>query len=101
MDFTPHTGISFSAGDASALNSSLALHKVHFDSSHVGDYELLNLTWFEPPAPSPGKLCFFMGANVVFICSGSWPLHIAFLDCLQPFALCVFPSITCIVTKEK
>ena len=58
MDFTPHTGISFSAGDASALNSSLALHKVHFDSSHVGDYKLLNLTWFEPPAPSPGTLCF-------------------------------------------
>ncbi|KAJ6686714.1 RECEPTOR-LIKE SERINE/THREONINE-PROTEIN KINASE ALE2 [Salix purpurea] len=56
MDFTPHTGISFSAGDASALNSSLALHKVHFDSSHVGDYKLLNLTWFEPPAPSPAPV---------------------------------------------
>ncbi|KAJ6334383.1 hypothetical protein OIU78_011303 [Salix suchowensis] len=56
MDFTPHTGISFSASDASALNSSLALHKVHFDSSHVGDYELLNLTWFEPPAPSPAPV---------------------------------------------
>ncbi|KAJ6390377.1 hypothetical protein OIU77_024568 [Salix suchowensis] len=55
MDFTPHTGISFSASDASALNSSLALHKVHFDSSHVGDYELLNLTWFEPPAPFSSK----------------------------------------------
>nr|XP_034911849.1 probable serine/threonine-protein kinase PBL25 isoform X3 [Populus alba] len=55
MDIIPHTGISFSASDASAVNSSLALHKVHFDSSHVGDYKLLNLTWFEPPAPSPVK----------------------------------------------
>ncbi|KAH8517224.1 hypothetical protein H0E87_005246, partial [Populus deltoides] len=55
MDIIPHTGISFSASDASAVNSSLALHKVHFDSSHVGDYKLLNLTWFEPPAPSPGS----------------------------------------------
>ncbi|KAJ6729359.1 hypothetical protein OIU85_020292 [Salix viminalis] len=60
MDFTPHTGISFSAGDASALNSSLALHKVHFDSSHVGDYKLLNLTWFEPPAPSPAPVAVIM-----------------------------------------
>lgn len=55
MDVTPHTGISFSASGASAINSSLALHKVHFDSSLVGDYKLLNLTWFEPPASSPGK----------------------------------------------
>ncbi|XP_048235868.1 proline-rich receptor-like protein kinase PERK3 isoform X2 [Ricinus communis] len=52
MDITPHTGISFSGSDASFINSSLALHKVHFDSSLVGDYRLLNLTWFEPPAPS-------------------------------------------------
>ncbi|XP_061969574.1 receptor-like serine/threonine-protein kinase ALE2 [Populus nigra] len=56
MDIIPHTGISFSASDASAVNSSLALHKVHFDSSHVGDYKLLNLTWFEPPAPSPAPI---------------------------------------------
>ena len=55
MDITPHTGISFSASDASAINSSLTFHKVHFDSTLVGDYKLLNLTWFEPPAPSPGK----------------------------------------------
>ncbi|KAG8663606.1 hypothetical protein MANES_01G228800v8 [Manihot esculenta] len=55
MDITPHTGISFSASDASMINSSLALHKVHFDSTLVGDYKLLNLTWFEKPAPSPVK----------------------------------------------
>ncbi|KAF9669248.1 hypothetical protein SADUNF_Sadunf14G0088100 [Salix dunnii] len=55
MDITPHTGISFSASDASAINSSLTLHKVHFDSTLVGDYKLLNLTWFEPAAPSPGS----------------------------------------------
>jgi hypothetical protein len=55
MDITPHTGISFSASDASAVNSSLTFHKVHFDSTLVGDYKLLNLTWFEPPTPSPGK----------------------------------------------
>ncbi|XP_050237411.1 proline-rich receptor-like protein kinase PERK3 isoform X2 [Mercurialis annua] len=52
MDVTPHTGISFSSNDASLINSSLASHKVHFDSTVVGDYRLLNLTWFEPPAPS-------------------------------------------------
>ncbi|KAL5859254.1 hypothetical protein ACOSQ4_000550 [Xanthoceras sorbifolium] len=52
MDITPHTGISFSAGDASAINSSLATHRVQFDPTLVGDYKLLNLTWFEPPAPS-------------------------------------------------
>ncbi|KAG8653272.1 hypothetical protein MANES_05G004800v8 [Manihot esculenta] len=52
MDIIPHTGIGFSATDASSINSSLALHKVHFDSTLVGDYRLLNLTWFEPPAPS-------------------------------------------------
>ncbi|KAJ6400946.1 hypothetical protein OIU84_016381 [Salix udensis] len=56
MDILPHKGISFSASDASAINSSLTLHKVHFNSTLVGDYKLLNLTWFEPPAPSPGKL---------------------------------------------
>lgn len=55
MDIAPHTGISFSAGDVHAINSSLARHKVHFNPTLVGDYRLLNLTWFEPPAPSPGK----------------------------------------------
>ncbi|KAJ9171715.1 hypothetical protein P3X46_015038 [Hevea brasiliensis] len=56
MDITPHTGISFSASDVSSINSSLALHKVHFDSTLVGDYRLLNLTWFEPPAPSQAPI---------------------------------------------
>lgn len=56
MDITPHTGISFSASDAAAINFSLTTHKVHFDSTLVGDYKLLNFTWFEPPAPSQGKI---------------------------------------------
>ncbi|KAJ4850339.1 hypothetical protein Tsubulata_037455 [Turnera subulata] len=56
MDITPHMGISFAASDASAINSSLALHKVHFNSSLVGDYQLLNFTWFEAPAPSPAPV---------------------------------------------
>ncbi|KAL9435519.1 hypothetical protein AB3S75_021734 [Citrus x aurantiifolia] len=56
MDITPHTGISFSASDASAINFSLTTHKVHFDSTLVGDYKLLNFTWFEPPAPSQAPL---------------------------------------------
>lgn len=56
MDITPHTGISFSASDASAINSSLTTHKVHFDTTLVGDYKLLNFTWFEPPAPSQAPL---------------------------------------------
>lgn len=56
MDITPHTGISFSARDASAINSSLTTHKVHFDTTLVGDYKLLNFTWFEPPASSQGKI---------------------------------------------
>ncbi|KAJ8748275.1 hypothetical protein K2173_000847 [Erythroxylum novogranatense] len=52
MDITPHTGISFSASDASKINSLLSFHKVHFDPKLVGDYELLNLTLYKPPAPS-------------------------------------------------
>ncbi|KAK9281744.1 hypothetical protein L1049_004649 [Liquidambar formosana] len=52
MDITPHTGIGFSADDASAINSSLATHKVHVDPTLVGGYKLLNITWFKPPAPS-------------------------------------------------
>ncbi|KAJ0113239.1 hypothetical protein Patl1_00869 [Pistacia atlantica] len=56
MDITPHTGISFSAWDAAAINSSLSTHKVHFDSALVGDYKLLNLTWYEPPAPSEAPI---------------------------------------------
>ncbi|KAH7516961.1 hypothetical protein FEM48_Zijuj09G0011600 [Ziziphus jujuba var. spinosa] len=53
MDITPHTGISFSASEASAINSSLANHMVHLDPTLVGDYELRNLTWFKPLPPSP------------------------------------------------
>lgn len=56
MDIVPRTGISFSASEASAINSSLAMHKVHLDPTLVGDYELLNFTWFQPPPPSPGNL---------------------------------------------
>ncbi|KAG7036635.1 Receptor-like serine/threonine-protein kinase ALE2 [Cucurbita argyrosperma subsp. argyrosperma] len=52
MDITPHAGISFSAVDASSINSSLTMHKVHLDPTLVGDYNLLNLTWFKPPPPS-------------------------------------------------
>lgn len=55
MDVTPHTGISFSANDASNINSSLSLHKVHLRPSLVGDYKLLNFTWFKPPPVSPGN----------------------------------------------
>ncbi|KAK9685012.1 hypothetical protein RND81_10G249700 [Saponaria officinalis] len=55
LDVTPHTGISFSGSSASAINSSLLLHKVRIDSKlvGVGDYKLLNVTWYQPPAPSP------------------------------------------------
>lgn len=55
MDITPDTGISFSASDASAINSSLSLHKVHLRPSLVGDYELLNFAWFKPPLLSQGN----------------------------------------------
>lgn len=54
MDIIPHTGNSFSASDASAINSSLAMHRVRLNSSLVGDYKLLNITWFTAPPPSPG-----------------------------------------------
>lgn len=54
MDIVPYTGIGFSASEASAINSSLVLHKVHLDPTLVGDYKLLNLTWYQPPPPSPG-----------------------------------------------
>lgn len=55
MDITPHSGISFSASQASAINSSLISHKIQFSPTLVGDYKLLNLTWFEAPAPSQGN----------------------------------------------
>ncbi|XP_011652959.1 proline-rich receptor-like protein kinase PERK3 isoform X3 [Cucumis sativus] len=56
MDVTPHTGISFSAADASAINSSLTMHKVRLDPTLVGDYSLLNITWFKPPPPSQAPI---------------------------------------------
>ncbi|CAF2125674.1 unnamed protein product [Brassica napus] len=52
MDITPHSGISFSASQASAINSSLISHKIQFSPTLVGDYKLLNFTWFEAPKPS-------------------------------------------------
>lgn len=56
MDIVPHTGISFSASDASVINSLLVMHKVHLNPTLVGDYRLLNFTWFQPPPPSPAPL---------------------------------------------
>ncbi|XP_031373054.1 proline-rich receptor-like protein kinase PERK15 isoform X2 [Punica granatum] len=56
MDITPHTGMGFSESDASAINSSLSLHKVHLRPSLVGEYELLNFTWFKPPPLSQAPL---------------------------------------------
>ncbi|XP_061338388.1 proline-rich receptor-like protein kinase PERK3 [Gastrolobium bilobum] len=52
MDLTPHKGIGFSAHEAAKINSSLLLHKVQLDHRFVGDYKLLNITWFQPPPPS-------------------------------------------------
>ncbi|TKY52448.1 Receptor serine/threonine-protein kinase ALE2 [Spatholobus suberectus] len=52
MDITPHKGISFSADEAGKINSSLLQHKVQLDRRFVGDYRVLNITWFKPPPPS-------------------------------------------------
>ncbi|PNX72381.1 receptor-like serine/threonine-protein kinase ALE2-like protein, partial [Trifolium pratense] len=52
MDITPHKGISFSASEASKINSSLLMNKVRLDPGLVGGYKLLNLIWFEPPPPT-------------------------------------------------
>lgn len=60
MDITPLIGISFSASEASAINSSLFMHNVHLDPTLVGDYKLLNLTWFKPLAPSEGTFFLVM-----------------------------------------
>ncbi|XP_020593168.1 probable receptor-like serine/threonine-protein kinase At4g34500 [Phalaenopsis equestris] len=53
MDIAPHSGISFSAAQVHAMNTSLALHEVFIDPDVIGGYKVLNFTWFEPPAPSP------------------------------------------------
>ncbi|CAK8572706.1 unnamed protein product [Lathyrus sativus] len=52
MYITPQKDISFSAYEASRINYSLIFHKVRLDSRFVGDYRVLNLTWFKPPPPS-------------------------------------------------
>ncbi|XP_057811938.1 proline-rich receptor-like protein kinase PERK15 [Salvia miltiorrhiza] len=49
MDITPHTGMSFSSIEAAGINSSLSTHRVRLDPALVGDYKLLNITWFKPP----------------------------------------------------
>lgn len=54
MDIAPHTGISFPASTVYRMNTSLSIHKIHLDPTLVGDYKLLNLTWFRSPAP-PGN----------------------------------------------
>lgn len=58
MDITPHTGVSFSSSEAAGINSSLSTHRVHLDPALVGDYKLLNVTWFKPPLLSQGNLHF-------------------------------------------
>lgn len=57
MDVTPLKGISFAASEAAQINSSLSLHRVRLDPVLVGDYHLLNMTWFKPSAPSQGIPC--------------------------------------------
>lgn len=56
MNIAPHTGNSFPADQVTAMNYSLSLHKVQINPVLVGDYSLLNLTWFRSlaPAPAPG-----------------------------------------------
>lgn len=54
MDITPHTGNSFSSDNAAAINSSLATHKVVLNPTFVGDYKLLNFTWFKAPKQPTG-----------------------------------------------
>ncbi|KAI3425458.1 EB_dh domain-containing protein [Psidium guajava] len=56
MDITPQTGLSFSASDAYAINSSLSSHRVRLSPALVGDYELLNITWFKAPPPSEAPI---------------------------------------------
>lgn len=55
MDIAPHTGNSFSSDQVTAMNYSLSSHTVRINPVLVGDYNLINLTWFRPlgPAPAP------------------------------------------------
>lgn len=56
MDITPHTGTSFSSSEASGINSSLYMHRIRLNPKLVGDYKLLNLTWFKPVIHAPAPL---------------------------------------------
>ena len=69
MDITPYKGISFSASAASKINSSLSMHKVQLDPRLVGDYKVLNITWFKPPPPSPGKSrpLYFLNMSLLIV----------------------------------
>ncbi|XP_010938241.1 receptor-like serine/threonine-protein kinase ALE2 [Elaeis guineensis] len=51
MNIAPQTGISFSKDKVDAMNSSLALHRVH-----IGNYRLLNFTWFKPVTPASAPI---------------------------------------------
>uniref|UniRef100_A0A0E0JGG3 Protein kinase domain-containing protein n=1 Tax=Oryza punctata TaxID=4537 RepID=A0A0E0JGG3_ORYPU len=53
MYIAPHTGISFPADQVAAMNYSLSQHTVQINPVLVGDYNLLNLTWFRPLALAP------------------------------------------------
>ncbi|CAM0880722.1 unnamed protein product [Alopecurus aequalis] len=53
MDIAPHTGNSFSSNQVAAMNYSLSMHTVRINPVLVGDYNLLNLTWFRSLAPAP------------------------------------------------
>jgi hypothetical protein len=55
MNIAPHTGNSFSSDQVSAMNYSLSMHTVQINPILVGDYNLLNLTWFRSLAPAPGN----------------------------------------------
>lgn len=63
MYIAPHTGISFSADQVTAMNYSLSQHTVQINPVLVGDYNLLNLTWFRPLVLAPGN------ANWSWLCS--------------------------------
>lgn len=67
MDITPLKGITFSASEAARINSSLSMHKVHLDPALVGDYELLNITWFKPPVSSQGAFMLSI-LHIYMIC---------------------------------
>ncbi|WVY98217.1 hypothetical protein V8G54_030368 [Vigna mungo] len=69
MDITPNKGISFSASEAAKINSSLSLHKVQLDSRYVGNYSVLNITWFKAPPPSQGCTQLVYCGTRIFVVS--------------------------------